>query len=723
MKKKKEKTVKGKKLTAKQLQIEITKLFRRHPRKRLNPKQVVRKLKVDNNQDAVLHALNELSQQKILIEVEDYKFKLRLQAKGPVEKSIHLGKVDMTRTGAAYVVVDDMEEDVFVSQKNMNTALNRDRVKINVWVPPGRRRPEGEVIEVVERATELFIGNLSIYKRYAIITTDGKALPMDVLVDLEDIMTAEDGDKVVFRIKEWTQDREKTPIGEVTTVLGRPGSNNIEMQAILINNGFNLQFPEDVIKESEQLPGRITAEEIARRRDVREVLTFTIDPETAKDFDDALSFRYLEDGHLEVGVHIADVTHFVQAGTKLDNEAFDRSTSVYLVDRVLPMLPERLSNDLCSLRPHEDRLAFSAIFTFDKEDKVVERWFGKTVIHSDRRFTYGEAQAILESGEGMFSSELKKLNQLAKKLRARRFKEGAIDFDSEEVRFILDDKGVPVDVYVKERKDSNMLIEDFMLLANREVATFIARKGKDKEIPFVYRVHDEPNPDKVLEFAKFAKEMGFQLNIKDAKEIGRSYNRLVKAAMENANLKVLEPIAIRTMAKAEYSSDNIGHYGLGFDYYSHFTSPIRRYSDVLAHRILEQNLNNQVIRINKERLEEQCKHISLQERRATDAERESIKYKQVEFMQKHVGEVFKGFISGILDRGIFVELHKNKCEGMAPFDLMPEPFEMLQGKLSFRGLYSGKVYKMGDEVTVQIISTNLAARQIEMKMLIPDKDW
>ncbi len=717
MSKNKKSKIKGRKLSAKQLQYEILKLFRRHPQKRFNPKQVIRKLKIANNKDSVQHAIEQLVDKNDLAQLENYKYKVKKSAPARTEQSVHEGKVDMTRTGSAYIVVDDMEDDVFVAVKNMNTALNGDRVKVRVWTPTGRRRPEGEVIQVLERATEAFIGNISIHPKYATIVTGGKNVPMDVYVDLDKTMGAKDGEKVVFKIIGWTKEKFRTPIGEVTAVLGKPGTNDIEMKAILINNGFDLEFPKEVITESESLPGRISEQEIASRRDVREILTFTIDPDTAKDFDDALSFQYLDNGDLEVGVHIADVTHFVQPNTKLDEEAFDRSTSVYLVDRVLPMLPERLSNDLCSLRPNEDRLSLSAIFVFDKDDKIVNRWFGKTIIHSDRRFTYNEVQDILDAGDGEYASELKKLNQLAKKLRSKRFKEGSIDFDSEEVKFKLDENAVPIEVYVKERKDAHMLIEDFMLLANREVATHIARKGAEEEIPFVYRVHDEPDPDKVAEFAAFAREVGFDMNIKTPKDIGNSYNRLVKAARKDPHLKILEPIAIRTMAKAEYSSENIGHYGLGFDYYAHFTSPIRRYSDVLAHRILEANLNGQTLRVNKARLEEQCKHISLQERRATEAERESVKYKQVEYMQNHIGDVFEGVISGIIDKGIFVELYENRCEGMVPFDLMPEPFEVMEGRLRIRGLYSGEILKMGDDVTVRIVSTNLAARQIEMEMV------
>ncbi len=709
--------IKGKKLSSKQLQYQVLKLFQRHPKKRFNPKQIISKLKISNNKDSVQHVLNQLVEQNDIIQLENFKYKVRRTAPPKSDQSLQTGKVDMTRTGSAYIVLDGDGEDVFVAEKNMNTALHRDKVKLRVWTPPGRRRPEGEILEILERSAESFIGNISIHPKYATIVTGAKNIPMDVFVNLDKIMDAKDGDKVVFKIIDWTKEKFRTPIGEVTTVLGAPGSNDIEMKAILINNGFDLEFPKEVIKESEALPGKISDEEIAKRRDIRDILTLTIDPDTAKDFDDALSMRYLENGNLEIGVHIADVTHFVQAGTALDNEAFDRSTSVYLVDRVLPMLPERLSNDLCSLRPNEDRLSFSAIFVFDKDDKIIDRWFGKTVIHSDRRFTYNEVQDILDRGEGELISELKKLNQISKKLRKQRFKEGSIDFDSEEVKFRLDDQGVPIDVYIKERKDAHMLIEDFMLLANREVASYISQKGEENEIPFVYRIHDEPDPDRVAEFAAFAREMGFELNIKTPADIGRSYNRLTKAIKEEPHLKILEPIAIRTMAKAAYSSENIGHYGLGFDYYSHFTSPIRRYSDVLAHRILEANLEDQTLRVNKARLEDQCKHISLQERRAIDAERESVKYKQVEYIQNHIGEEFEGAISGILDKGIFVELYDNKCEGMVPFDLMPEPFEVMQGRLQIRGLYSGEILKMGDDVRVRIVSTNLAARQIEMELI------
>lgn len=711
--------VKDKKLTSKQLQREILKMFTANPKKQLNPKQVVKKLKVDNNKDSVQHALERLVEEGQLLNLPDYKYKLKrtefLAPRGG-KASLFSGFVDMTRTGSAYVTVEGYEDDVHVAAKYMNSALHGDRVQIKVWTPPGRRRPEGEVVKVLERATEHFLGTIWVYPRYAVVTPDSSQVPIDIVVRLEDIKDAANEDKVVVKIVDWSDKLHGNPRGVITSVLGAAGSHDIEMKAILINNGFNLEFPDEALEESQKLPGEITEEEIARRLDVREITTFTIDPENAKDFDDALSIRYLENGDCEVGVHIADVSHYVLPGSALDKEAFKRSTSVYLVDRVLPMLPERISNELCSLRPNEDKLTFSAIFVFDKNEKIVSRWFGRTIIHSDRRFTYEEVQHILDAKEGEFSAELKQLNKLAHKLRKERFKKGSINFETEEVQFRLDEEGVPVEVFVKERKESHMLIEDFMLLANREVATSIAEKGKESgyEIPFVYRVHDEPNPDKVLEFARFAKELGFDMNISSPQEIGRSFNRLVEAVVKNPALKLLEPIAIRTMAKAVYTTDNIGHYGLGFQYYTHFTSPIRRYSDVLSHRILERNLGNQIWRAKPGPLEEQCEHISKMERRAMDAERESVKYKQVEFMEKHIGDIFEGYISGIMERGFFVELKDSRCEGMVGFETLDEPFDVDGSRLKMRGMHSGTEYKMGDVVKVRIVATDLRMRRIEM---------
>jgi ribonuclease R len=717
MPKKKESKPKANKFSAKQLQQEVLKVFQSDPKARLHPRQIAQKLAAANNKDSIQHAINQLIAEGKVMDLGDYKYKLN-QREAPKNKAkLYEGHVDMTRTGAAYIVCDGLENDVYVPASLMNTAMHGDRVVLKAWMPRGRRRFEGEVIKVLERATEHFLGTIRLYERYAIVVPE-KAATMDILVDLAETKNANEGDLVVVRIQDWGGDKQGTIRGKVTSVLGAAGSHDIEMKAILINNGFNLDFPEEVIAESDTLETEITEAEIAKRRDMRGVTTFTIDPFNAKDFDDALSFQYLENGDLEVGVHIADVSHYLKAGTALDKEAYVRSTSVYLVDRVLPMLPEKLSNELCSLRPHENKLTFSAIFTFDKNEKITSRWFGKTIIHSDRRFTYEEAQEILDGKEGEYAEELKVLNDLAKKLKKERFKKGAINFETEEVQFRLDPEGVPIELFVKERKDAHMLIEDFMLLANKEVATFISEKGKEQEIPFVYRIHDEPNPDKVFELSRFAHELGFEMKITTPKDISKSYNQLAEAAETNTALRLLQPIAIRTMSKAAYSTENIGHYGLAFEFYSHFTSPIRRYSDVLAHRILELNLPpDKFYRVDKEPLEERCKHISMQERKAMDAERESVKYKQVEYMEKHVGDEFVGYISGIIDRGFFVMLKANYCEGMVSFETMNEPFEVAESRLRMKGAYTRRELKMGDEVTVRIVRTDISKRQIEMTLV------
>lgn len=716
MSRKKRKTPKNK-LSAKELQQEILKILEKNSRKRFNPRQIAQRIDADNNKDSVTQALQHLVEAGKVIALGDYKYKFRQQISQDKSQKTYEGYVDMTRSGNAYIVSDDLENDVHVSAKYLNSALHGDRVRIRVWIPRGRKRAEGEVVKVLERATEYFLGTIHYEDTYAIVTPD-QSLQLEIFVDMPNTHNAKNGDKVVVKITDWMPERHDAMRGEVTTVLGKAGTSDIEMKAILINHGFQLDFPKAVLQESEQLSDKITAEEEARRLDLREVLTFTIDPETAKDFDDALSFRYLENGELEVGVHIADVSHYVKPGTKLDEEAFERSTSVYLVDRVLPMLPEKLSNELCSLRPHEDKCTFSAIFTFDKNDKIIRHWFGKTLIHSNRRFAYEEVQEILDKGEGEYYDELNKLNQIAKKLRRQRFRKGAISFETEEVQFRLDEEGVPVEVYVKERKDAHLLIEDFMLLANREVATFISEKGKEQEIPFVYRVHDEPNLEKVEALARFAYEMGFEMKIRSPKDISKSYNQLAKAAEKNPALQLLEPLAIRTMAKAEYTTENIGHYGLAFENYTHFTSPIRRYSDVLVHRILELNLTPDLYhRVDKKPLEERCKHISMQERKAMEAERESVKYKQVEYIEKHVGEEFAGYISGIMDRGFFVALKENFAEGMVGFETLDEPFEIDESRLKMKGKKSGRVLKMGDEVTVRIAATNLEKRQIDMQLV------
>lgn len=725
MTKKRKPSIKGKKLNRKDLQHAVLAFFRRHPGKQFNPRQVTKKLKVANSKNAVQAAIDNLIKMSKIEDKGDFKYQIKRGFTVNSSPNVLEGRVDMTRIGAAYIITEGDKDDIFVAPKYINTALNGDLVKVRHWTPAGRRKPEGEIIEIVKRAADHFVGILNIFNHFGLVRVEGKQ-ELDILVEPEDFKNASNGDMVVVKITQWKSERFDNPVGAVTTVLGEPGSSDMDMQAILINNGFNIEFPEEVQAESEAISELISEEEIAKRRDFREVLTITIDPLTAKDFDDAISYQELDNGHYEIGVHIADVSHYVQENSALDKEALKRSTSVYLVDRVCPMLPEKLSNVLCSLRPNEDKLAFSASFIFDKNDKIVERWFGKAIIHSDRRFTYEEAQEVIETGEGDFASEILTLNRVAEKLRKERFKKGSIDFDSEEVRFKLAEDGTPLEVYVKERKAAHMLIEDFMLLANREVAAYMTKKAflAKTTIPFVFRVHDEPDPDKAYELARFAAALGFEMDVSSSEAIGRSYNKLVKAAQTDAGLKMLTPLAIRTMAKAEYTSKNIGHYGLGFDDYTHFTSPIRRYSDVLVHRILEKNLvEDGLYQVNAVKLEDQCKHISLQERKAAEAERESIKYKQVEFIGKHLGEEFAGVVSGITNFGIFVELKDSRVEGMIAFDRMDQPYELGAGRLSIRGQHTGKIIRMGDEITIKVLDADLKARKIEMEYVDgPNRD-
>ncbi len=716
-KKKTSKSVKGKKLTPKELKRHILFLLKANPKKRFNAKQIIKKLKIANNSPAVQSVLGSMAKENKIIALADYEYRLNKYAtKGPNVEAYE-GIVDMARSGIAFITCEDLTQDVFVSQKNLNSALNGDRVKVVVTHRRGRR-PEGVITAVVERATDNFIGTIHVSKKYAFVIPDISNMHQDIFVPIRSLNEATHGDKVVVKVVDWSEGENKNPVGKVQTILSGTSKSDVAMKTILVNNGFDWVFPDEVVAEADALPTEMTEEEIAKRRDMRDVVTFTIDPDTARDFDDALSIRWLDNGNCEIGVHIADVSHYVKPGSALDNEAYFRSTSVYLVDRVAPMLPENLSNGLCSLRPNEDKFTFSAVFEFDKNDKIVGRWFGRTVTHSDRRFTYEEAQEVLETGKGDFVNELKFINRLAKKLRVDKFKNGAIAFEAEEVKFRLDDEGKPVSVYVKKRKDAHLLIEDFMLLANKEVATFIIEKGKkvDKEIPYVYRIHDSPDPGKLADFAIFASGFEYNIDVSTPKSISNSFNRLAKDAKERDDLKILEPMAIRCMSKAEYSTNNIGHYGLAFPNYTHFTSPIRRYSDVLVHRLLAKNLED-IHRMKKDELETLCKHISKQERKAMSAERESVKYKQVEFLQDQVGEIFKGIVSGMIERGIFVELTANKCEGFIPFDTLDERYVIQEGRLKAKSVSSGEEIKLGDALTVKVIKADLDKQQIELQWL------
>lgn len=747
----------GKKLTAKNLQIELLKFLLTQPKKQFTPRQLADILRLENNKDSVEHALRQLEQASSVYAFKENKFGVALErltvkssvprapepakpakemrrAPAAVEKKMIEGRVDMTRSGAAYIVSELMDTDVYVAPKYLNGALNGDTVRVLLFPPAFRRRgkaerkPEGEVLQVLKRANEFFIGTLRKSRKYALVLPDNPNMPVDIYVPLEACADARDGEKVVVRITDWQEGKGRVPIGKVTQSLGEAGGNDFEMKKILINSGFELVHSEEALAEAEGIPETISMQEIERRRDFRDVLTFTIDPEDARDFDDALSIRRLDQGRLEVGVHIADVTHYLKPGTPLDQEAFRRSTSVYLVDRVNPMLPEKLSNNLCSLVPYADRLTFSAVFVFDARENLVSQWFGKTVIHSARRFSYEEAQTILDGLPGERLQQLtiypelewavKTLDRLSKTMRRQREQNGAIGFETEEVRFRLAEDGTPIEAYVKDRKDAHMLIEDFMLLANREVALYMERLAADaQEIPFVYRVHDLPDMEKVTEFARFASEMGHPMKVNTPKQIAQSYNALMRAARKDDRLKILEPLAIRTMAKAVYSSNNIGHYGLGFSHYTHFTSPIRRYADVLAHRLLERNLDGRTYRVEKSKLEEQCKHISAQEKKAADAERESVKYKQTELLRRHLGEVFEGYVSGMIDRGFFVELPGSLAEGLVEFKYLDDMYSLEEGNLRAKGRRYGKVIRMGDKVRVRIVGVDLQKRQIEMELV------
>jgi len=717
------------KLASADLLKAIYKLYSENPGKKFTSGHIIEKLRISNNKDSVKHAHSKLEAEGVLQpfvsaprnKVGEPNSNTRSATRetrsgeAPPQRGTYEGTVDVTRSGAVFVTTKEFEKDVFVPEKFMNTAQHGDTVMVSVYFSARRNRPDGEIVKVIKRATENFIGTLQLMKNIGVVVPDRLNMP-GVVVSVDHLMGANDGDKVTVKVTDFGENnRLKRYKGEITGVLGTPGTSDIEMKSILINHGFNILFPEDVVKESEKIYDDIEAE-VKHRRDFRGITTFTIDPFDAKDFDDALSFQVLPNGNIEIGVHIADVTHYIKPNTALDREAYYRSTSVYLVDRVCPMLPERISNELCSLRPFEDKLTFSAVFEFDEAHNVVNKWFGKTIIHSTRRFSYEEAQKVLETAEGDLVHELLTMNKIAYALRKKRFKNGAINFETEEVKFRLDENGVPVEVFVKERKDSNMLIEDYMLLANKEVAYFMSHKEKGVEVPYIYRIHDEPDINKIADFALFARTMGVKMNIDTPKHIAESLNNLAKLAETDDKVKMLTPLAIRCMAKAAYSTDNIGHYGLAFEYYSHFTSPIRRYSDVLAHRILFENLKG-TVRVNKEKLEEECKHISAQERKAAECERESVKYKQVEYIQQHIGGTFDGIINGMNDRGFFIELTAYFAEGMAIFARCPENFDVEPSRLRAKGARTGKTVTMGQSVKVQIVDAVLQTRQIDMKLL------
>lgn len=710
-------STKGKKLAYAQLRALVLDTLEKNSGT-WNPRQLIKKLKIANNKSDMVRVLEALVRQKKVTSEGDDTFRAvnrkktvatKTASAGPVSKNALRGRVDMTRSGSAYVIIEGRDDDIFVTQKHTGGAMHRDIVDVELFPPRKGKKPEGRIVHIVKRAIEQIIGTLRLYKKFAVVVPDRTTIQFDVVVPIEKMNEAVDGDKVVVKITQWD---DKSPSGEVIHVLGASGSHELEMQSILIHNGFNLAWPEKVIDECKDLPEGISEAEIANRKDYRNITTFTIDPITAKDFDDALSIQTLENGNMEIGVHIADVSYYIKPGTALDKEAYLRSTSVYLVDRVCPMLPEKLSNELCSLRPLEESLCYAAIFEINEDYKVVNRWFGRTVIYSDHRFSYEDAQVVMDTGEGPYAYELKKLDKIAKALRKKRIRDGAIMFETDELQFKVDEFGQTLEIFVKERKDAHLLIEEFMLLANREVATLISEKGKAKEIPFPYRVHDLPDPDRLEDFRRFAQELGFQIQTDTPKQIAKSFNKLAEKAKENETLRLLEPLAIRTMAKAIYTTNNIGHYGLAFDYYTHFTSPIRRYADVLVHRILDANLK-EIHRVDKDNLEAQCKHISDMERAAMNAERESVKYKQMEYLQNKVGQEFVGLITGVIESGIFVELEESRAEGLIPFRTMHGGF--YQTAPFKAGSRTGDEFTIGQKINVRIRNIDMGLRQMDLE--------
>ncbi len=689
----------------------ILNLFYDNPERTYNYKQIAELLKIKDPEitKLVFVVLEELTESENLQSVQRGKYKLKSRS-GAV-----IGTVDIQPQGFAYIVSEEVDKPILVSSRNLNHAMEGDKVKVQLYALRKKQQPEGEVVEIVERAKSTFVGTISKSRNFAFFIPSGK-VGFDLFIPNEKLNGAKDGQKAIAKITEWPP-RAKNPFGEIIEVLGDVGDNNAEMHAILAEYDLPIRFPENVLKAAEKIPDQISDEEIARRRDMRGVTTFTIDPKDAKDFDDALSIRKLENGFWEVGVHIADVSHYVTPGTILDDEAFDRATSVYLVDRVVPMLPEKLSNGVCSLRPNEDKLCFSAIFQLTDQAEIQKQWFGRTVIHSDKRFAYEDAQAIIETGEGELKDEVLTLHQLAVKLREARFKHGSIAFERVEVKFEIDEKGKPLSVYFKEAKESNQLVEEFMLLANKRVAEFIGNpEGHKTARTFVYRIHDKPDPEKLMNFNHFIHKFGYVLQLGTPGQISKSMNQLMGNVKGKNEQNVIETLAIRTMAKAAYSTRNIGHYGLAFEYYTHFTSPIRRYPDVMVHRLLERYLEGGKS-VNAQKWEDMCKHSSDMENKAANAERSSIKYRQVEFMQDKIGQEFDGVISGVTDWGIYVEL-ENKCEGMVSVNTLDDDFYIFDEKnYCLVGRHAHRKFQLGDVVHVEILRANLEKKQLDFRLI------
>ena len=707
----------------------ILSILKKERNQSFNYKQIAAKLGVNDasSRNQIIKTLAKLAVQKEIEEVERGKFR------AIINTEYHTGILDLAAKGNGYVICEDFEDDVFIASNNINRALNGDEVEFYAYKRRKRGKLEGEITNVIKRAKSEYVGVIQIIenKNFAFVVPDSNKMYKDIFVPINKINKAEDGDKVLVTLEDWPE-KADSPYGRVIQVLGKPGDHNTEIHAILAEYGLPHEFPHEVEAYANQLDTSITKEEIAKRRDMSKDLTFTIDPKDAKDFDDALSFEVLDNGLYEIGIHIADVSHYLEEGTVLDDEAYERATSVYLVDRVVPMLPEVLSNNACSLRPHEEKYTFSAVFQINDKAEIKNEWFGRTVTYSDARYAYEEAQAVIESKTNTIPADVSltgktyqtdqkladailKMDELAKIMRAQRMRNGAISFDKVEVKFNLDDNNNPEGVFFKTSKDANKLIEEFMLLANRKVSEFIGKQSPKKT--FVYRVHDEPDDSKLAALQNVVSRFGYKLNFKDRKSTTASLNNLLQEVVGKKEQNLVDTLTIRSMSKAEYTTHNIGHYGLAFNYYSHFTSPIRRYPDVMAHRLLQHYLDGGKS-VNEEVYEEKCQHSSNMENLATKAERDSIKYMQIRFMEDHKDEEFVGVISGVTDWGIYVEIISNKCEGMVSVrDMKDDHYAFDQDQYAMVGRKSGMTYQLGDEVIVKVKNTDLVKKHLDFNLL------